>query len=139
MFIPERLPDWPTRLERAIARHRTCAFAWGSFDCATLFRDATRAVTGSSPFDDLEPWPSERAALRVLARARAASVREFVAGQLPQVAPLQLRRGDVGFTAACHALCCPAVVVGNEAVSRDEQGWIVVPITHLTIGYRVGR
>lgn len=138
MFQPPRLPDWPERLEREIARHRTCAFAWGSFDCATLFSDVARAVAGCSPFDGIDPWPSERAALRALARAGAATVHDYIAARLPAAPVLHLRRGDVGYTAARHPLCCPAIVTGSEAVSRDSTGWIVVPLTHLVCGYRVG-
>lgn len=139
MFLPDRLDDWPERLAVTLARHRLCAFAWGSFDCATLFSDAVRAVTGMSPFDGLEPWRSQRSALRVLVGAGATSVQDYLAQRLPAIPVSSLRRGDVGHAGSTEPLCCPAIVTGAEAVSRDERGWIVVPISALTVAYKVGR
>lgn len=139
MFLPERLPDWSDRLLRTIERHRVCRFAWGSFDCATLFDDAARAVTGESPMEGLGPWPSERAALRLLRRLEAKSVRECVEKRLPAVPPSTARRGDVGYTDKFDRFASPSIIVGAQAVSRDEHGWLVFPASLLTACFRVGR
>lgn len=139
MFEADRIEGWPDRLDRALAHHRAQTFELGSSDCAMVFLDAVRALTGQRPFDHLGPWASERAGLRALAASGVESVREYLDQHLPRVHPSAARRGDVGYSAATHPLCCPAVITGAEAMSRDEAGWIVFPRSLLTHCYRIGR
>lgn len=139
MFEPDRLPDWPDRLVSVVARHRDAAFAWGDFDCATLFAEAVHSVTGEDPFGGLGPWQSERDALRILAATGSDSVKGFFDARLPLVHRSELRRGDAGYAATAERLSCPVIVLGAEAVSRDHAGWVVLPVSLITTAYRIGR
>jgi len=139
MFEPDRLPDWPERLEAAVAHHRDMPFAWGRYDCGTLFEAVTRAVTGTTPVTGLGMWATRRSAMRLLLRQDASSVREALDRVLPRIHPSQARRGDAGYAPNSEPLCCPAIIVGAEAVSRDEHGWMVFPVSLLTTCYRIGR
>lgn len=122
-----------------IARHQAAPFAWGRYDCATLFGDVVEAVTGGNPIARHGPWFSARMALKQLRLAGAQDARSFVAMHLPRVDASAARRGDVGYPAgAIAALQMPAVVVGAEAVSRDERGWIVFPRSLLVECFAVG-
>ena len=40
----QRLDDWPERLHAVVLRHMQHGFAWGSYDCATLFADADNSM-----------------------------------------------------------------------------------------------
>lgn len=139
MFDPERRPDWPERLALALSEHRAGPFAWGQYDCATLFSDAVFAMTDADPFEGLGHWRSANDALRILARTGALSVKDFLDSRLPRIAPAAARRGDVGYLASYDTLTCPAIVVGAAAVSRTETGWLLFPISELTTAYRIGR
>lgn len=129
--------DWVERLFETVERHRSAPFAWGLYDCATLVRDAALALGAADPFDG-ETWDGVASALRSLKRKDSYTVRQFMARKFPAVAPPLAHRGDVGFTADEHPLMCPAVIIGAEAVSRNETGWIVLPRTLLVDCYRIG-
>jgi len=139
LFDPERRRDWPERLALAIREHRKGAFEWGQYDCATYFSDVVFAMTDADPFEALGTWRSATAALRILARTGAGSVKEYLDARLPSVSVAELRRGDAGFLAEFEPLTCPAIVIGAEALARAESGWIVFPISRLATGYRIGR
>lgn len=132
-----RPDDWVERLFETVERHRGAPFAWGAYDCATLVRDAALALGAADPFDG-EAWDGVVSALRSLKRKDAYTVRQFMARKFLAVTPALAQRGDVGFTADEHPLMCPAVIIGAEAVSRNETGWIVLPRTLLVDCYRIG-
>lgn len=139
MRQPElRLPDWPERLAAVVAWHRRHDFAWGRFDCGTLFSDAATAVTGDDPLGGFT-WTNEREALRFLVTHKAPSMIEFVARGFDEIVPSDARRGDVGWTELTGPLVCPAIITGAEAVSRDQNGWIVIPREQITRAFKVGR
>ena len=139
MTAMTRLDDWPERLAAVVACHRAAEFGWGTFDCATFFADAVQAVCGEDPFNGHGCWASERDALRVLARTKCRSVKECCDARFPIIPASMAQRGDAGYHAAFEPLSCPLVVVGVEAVSRTEAGWLIVPTRLLTTVYRIGR
>lgn len=132
-----RLPDWPDRLLTVIEWHRNHAFAWGDFDCGTLFSDAVTAVTGADPLEGYL-WRNEREALKFLALRQVDSMLEFVACRFDEIVPCDARRGDIGWTVRLDPIVCPAIITGAEAVSRDASGWISVPRTHIVRAFKVG-
>lgn len=121
-----RTTGWERRLVAMLERHRDNAFEWGAFDCATLVRDTALALGAADPFAGML-WQSKFDAIVELRRAEVRSVREFIARSLDPVPVAQAQRGDVGFTADTATLMCPAIIVGHEAVSRNEAGWIILP------------
>lgn len=133
-----RRPDWSERLIATLIRHQAQPFGWGGSDCATLFADAVEAVTGVDPLAEWRPWADRTAAERALVRSGYRSVAELVVDRFPEITPATAQRGDIGFTIEFHRLMSPAVVVGSEAVSRDQKGWIVFPRTELVRAFKVG-
>jgi hypothetical protein len=133
-----RRDGWPERLVATIERHRAEVFAWGSFDCATLFAECVAAVTGIDPLCDFERWTSERDALRVLSGSGFASMAAFCDHHFPAVPVSLARRGDLVLPAAAPPIMCPAVVIGAQAVSRDLSGFVVAPVEAMTHAWKVG-
>lgn len=133
-----RLPEWPEALNFAVSEHRKHAFKWGQWDCATFFSDAIVGVCGTDPFAGIMRWHSERDAIKSMLCAGYKSVQAFLDERLPRIAPSAAQRGDCGYTRAVGVLSCPLVIVGAQAVSRTEHGWIMVPASSLDFAYRVG-
>jgi len=138
MLELKRRPDWPERLMSTVEHHRNAAFEWGAFDCATLFADAVAALTDVDPLARYRPWKNERSARMKMIRAGFKTMQTFTRANFPEINPAQVQRGDIGFAHEAGNLSCPAVVVGAHAVSRDEQGWIVIPTSLLTLAFKVG-
>lgn len=134
-----RLPDWTDRLMHTVAAHQAHAFAWGSFDCATLFGDCVLAITGEDPLARFKPWRSSTAAARALFQSGSPDVAAFVATILPGIAPASAKRGDFGYAAGPRdRLQFPAVIVGAEALSRNETGFVVIPRGLIVDAFTVG-
>ena len=133
----QRPDDWPERLLATVERHRGAAFAWGVFDCGTLLRDCALALGAADPLSVFGTWDSQLTALIRLRRCNVASIRDHIMATLTPVAVGHAMRGDVGYAAVWGPLSCPAVVLGAEAVSRDESGWIVIGASQLTEIYRL--
>lgn len=138
MIDLHRRDDWPERLQFAITEHQKGDFEWGQYDCATLFSDAVWAMTNVDPLEEGGRWRSEFDALRALVRVGHTSIKSFLDAKFETVHPSEARRGDVGYPANPQALSCPAVIVGAEAMSRDQSGWIVFPVSELKTVYRIG-
>lgn len=139
MFTAKRREDWADRLHAVVDEHRNGpGFEWGQYDCAVLFSDAVWAMTDVDPFAAFGQWRSERGALKALAKTGHNTVRDFIAAEFTEIAPSFARRGDVGFSEPTATLTSPAVVVGAEAVSWTESGWLVLPLSSLVVAYRVG-
>jgi len=138
MLELKRLPGWPERLLAAVEAHRAQPFAWGSFDCATLFAAAVESVTGVHVLAAHMPYDSERGAMERLAASGYRDMQHFASCLFPAIAPARARRGDIGFVAAKERLSCPAIIVGDEVVSRAREGWITFSVSSLVAAYRVG-
>lgn len=121
-----------------IEQHRNEAFRWGAYDCATLFADAVQAVTGVDPLAKYRPWKNERSARMKMIRAGYSGMRDFARANFPEVPPSFAGRGDLGFPAKTIPISCPAVIIGSEAVSRDQDGWICIPTSLLVTTFKVG-
>lgn len=138
MLDLQRVTGWPERLITVVGDHRAQAFAWGKYDCATFFGDCVERITGLDLFAAYWPWRSEREAAEKLIASGYRDMEHFTASLLPAIAPAMARRGDVGFPAGRPRLSCPYVIMGAEAMSRDERDWLVVPTALLATTYRVG-
>lgn len=133
-----RRAGWDLRLMEVVDRHRRAPFDWGAHDCATFFNDAVDAVADFRPLVAHMPWDSEVAARRRLVEAGYRDMVGFCRTFFPEIPPAQARRGDIGFAEVRHALSCPAVIVGSEAVTRNEHGWLLVPVALLTTTFKIG-
>lgn len=138
MITRERLPDWELHLDMVLAFHRDGPFDWGVRDCATLFTGSVAALTGFDLRAGLPPWFSRNSALRSLAKGGYGSVRALAEAHLAAIHPSAASVGDVGFPDAPDALACPAIIIGAEAVSMQQDGWIVLPRSYLATAHRVG-
>lgn len=132
-----RVAEWDSRLFAVIEHHRRQKFEWGTYDCATLFRECVVACTGVDPLADLRPWYSASTALRALRLAGHKTAFDLVSSAFAACAPALARRGDVGFCAERDDLSGPAIIVGTEAVSRNESGLVVFPTGLLTFTFKV--
>lgn len=133
-----RRPDWPARLNLAIRLHMKGEFEWGQYDCGTLFSDAVYAMTDFDPMQPFGRWKSETDVMRTMVTLGVKTLKDYVISVLPEIAPAMARRGDVGYAAEVGTLSCPAIILGTEAVSRDQSGWVSIPTTSLVTAYRVG-
>ena len=138
MMLLARRPDWAERLLECVDRHRANRFEWGRYDCATFFNDAVTAVADGYPLAAHMPWTSERSAAAALLRSGYRDVLHFVETHFPEISPAMAQRGDLGFVDNRHALTCPAVIVGVDAVTRSETSWLSFPATALVRTFKVG-
>lgn len=132
-----RLPDWPDRLIAAIESHLAHPFAWGAYDCGTLFRDCVIAVYGEDPGGGFS-WSSRREAAEFLVRNRCRSMLEFCETKFDEIVPADARRGDLAFPASVVPLMCPHIVTGAEAFSRDQAGLSILPRELFARAFKVG-
>lgn len=133
-----RRTDWPQRLNLAVRLHMKGDFEWGQYDCGTLFSDAVFGMTDWDPMEPFGRWRSETDVMRSMVLLGVRTLKDYVATVLPEIAPAMARRGDVGYAAEVGQLSCPAIILGAEAVSRDQEGWISIPTSSLVTAYRVG-
>lgn len=123
----------------AIALHQAQPFCWGRYDCATFLGDCVWALTGVDPVAPHKPWGCPSSAARALLAAGCQDTTQWVRARWQPVAPLAASRGDVGWCAGERdRLQMPAVIVGAEAMSRNEGGFVVIPRTLLVDTYRIG-
>lgn len=132
-----RLEHWPERLLAVIEDDRNHPFAWGHHDCAMLFRRCVDACTGVDPLADLPPWFSAATALRALRCVGFRTAFELVQARFERVPAAAAGRGDVGFMATRDDLSAPAIIIGTEAVSRNEHGFLVIPASELVATFKV--
>lgn len=138
MLKLERHAAWADRLIATVERHRAHKFEWGTYDCATLFADCVDAVAELDPLAAHRPWSGPETAARRLVASGHESVLGLVEVLFPEVAPSFAQRGDIGFARDTGALACPFIIVGAEAVSRNDRGFIVVPRDRLIRTFKVG-
>ncbi len=138
MFSAMRRDDWPERMAKAVREHRTLPFTWGQSDCGVFFSDVAWAMTDEDPMLIFGRWNSEQSALKALVRAEVTSVKEYLDANLERIPASAARRGDAGYNREISSLSCPAIIVGREAISRNPDGWIRIPITQLDTVYRIG-
>lgn len=129
--------DWPERMLDVVDRHRAHEFAWGLYDCGTLLRDCAAAIGAADPLAAFGTWDSELTALLRLRRCNVTSIRDHMMATCSRVPPGEAMRGDVGYAGVWGPISCPAIVVGAEAVSRDQDGWVVIDASSLTEVYRL--
>lgn len=112
-------------MREAIARHHAQPFAWGTSDC-TMFADVVLAMTGFDPIADYRTYTTEIGALRMLKKAGAASMIEYVSRLFPEIPPAHAGRGDLAFASAIQPLGCPAVLDGAMAHSKNTDGPVII-------------
>lgn len=132
-----RLDGWADRLLEVVELHRAAPFVWGRTDCAMLFRHCAQVCTGVDPLADLSPWYSRASAARALLRAGHRTAIDLVAARFVEIHPAQAQRGDVGFCEIRDDLSAPAIILGAEAVSRDESRFLVFPAGLLVRTFRI--
>jgi hypothetical protein len=139
MFDPlVREAGWADRLLAVVAHHRAQPFAWGQYDCATLFAEAVQAVTGCHVLAAYMPYDSERGALEMLASSGQRHMLDWCRYRFPEIPVSMARRGDLVFPEKIGRLACPAVVLGSDAVSRDEKSWLCMPTGLMITAFKVG-
>lgn len=109
---------------------------WGVSDC-TMFADVVLAMTGFDPIAGYRSYTTEIGALRMLRKANAASVAEYIERLFPEIHPSQAGRGDLGLTSEAGPLTCPAVIDGAVAISKNEGGTVIVPRGHIVRAFAV--
>ena len=141
-----RFPDWPKRLDAAIAaaRHRNFVYGGlnGAQDCALFAADCVQAITGVDYAAELRGYDSKVAAYRIV--AAYGSLEAMIAALLKRepVHRSQARRGDVvlaeielgsGESGECVGICAgakflfPKSVVGlrSHAIDAVRLAWRV--------------
>lgn len=94
-----RVPDWPQKLDEAIAAARTRPFAYGGLngaqDCALFAADCVQAMTGIDYAAELRGYESKLAAYRIV--AGYGSLEAMITDLLKRGPkhPSQAMRGDV--------------------------------------------
>lgn len=113
-------------------------FEWGVSDCGILFADAVLATTGQDPLHDIRGhYKTARGALKGLLRVGYASVLDLVEDRFEEISPVNAGRGDLVFPDITDHLSSPAVLAGLHAVSKNENGVVIITRQLFTRGFRV--
>lgn len=116
-----RLDDWRARLSAEMDRQRREPFAWGSQDCVLGFGSGiVQALTGVDLARGFRgKYRTPAGAAKILADSGAASLGDFVAGFLPEIAPAFANVGDLGVIPADGP-------IGEALCMFDASGLVVL-------------
>lgn len=129
--------DWPERLNEIVNHHLTAPFAWGVSDCGILFADVSKALTGFDPLKGMRRYRTKTGALKTLKRKGYASVAELVADKFEEIPLSEAGRGDLGLPEVIDNLTSPAVITGGQAVSKNENGRVIIPRSLIKRAFKV--
>lgn len=125
-MMRNRVEGWSTALGQVVRRHHATPFAWGSSDCAVMCGDVIKAVRGYDVLDGFS-WSSKMSAARALVDAGAHNAVEFFTAGLVEIDPRRAMRGDLCMVESGDLLMSPAVMMGELAASKNEDGAVLVP------------
>jgi hypothetical protein len=119
---------WPVLLRGTVQSHLAQPFVPGKSDCALLFADAVRAVTGFDPIADGRVYTTLQDGLRNLRRAGHQTMADFIASCFPEIHPSEAQRGDLGMLADPDngAVTSPLVILGADAATKSMAGPVIV-------------
>ncbi|MDG4650122.1 hypothetical protein P6F26_16865 [Roseibacterium sp. SDUM158017] len=131
-----RLPDWPERLDAAVADARRNSFAWGSHDCATWACDTAAAITGTN--SHAEAWrgrySTAAGSVRVMRKLGWRDLGELgdslFGGRIPV---LMAGRGDLALVDGALG-----VVAGQSVAVLAEDGVLMMPLRDADAAWRIG-
>lgn len=119
--------------------HGQHAFEWGSYDCATLWRDCVLAITGKDLLAGARPWHNEWTAYRALLALGYATQEDIFRTHAVRIERAAATRGCLAFVAPTIPIAGPAIVLGDNGlmVSRNPERMVVVSVENAETFYRV--
>ncbi len=134
----QRRADWPERLAAYVQACARAPFAWGrhALDCVSFGAGAVRAQTDVDLLADAPDWHDEASALAAL--RQVGGLRRAVGARLPQIAPAQARRGDVGLARIDRRIAGIAVIIDDGILAPGLTGLVRVPRALLLHAWQVG-
>lgn len=136
-----RLPDWPARLEQAIAAWRDRPISWGD-NCALFAGDCVLAQTGVDPLGGIRATMRTAQGWAAILRANGGSLAGVVNGRLgPPLGRLHARRGDVVGVTSGRGLgggLALGVCAGDKALFLDRAGLQALALRDADLCWRVG-
>lgn len=121
-MIPQRLPDWRTRLTSYLSETAAQGFRYGSNDCALFSAGAVRAMTGHDPAAAWRgTYTTLEGGLKRLIKAGFADHVAMVDHLFDGVAPAFAQVGDIALTLTPEG---PAlgIVAGETIACLTPQG-----------------
>lgn len=136
-----RLPDWPARLNAAVASWRDRQFGW-SDNCALFAGDCVLAQTGIDPLGGIRAAMHSARGWAAILRANGGSLGQVVSNRLGDSQPAQRAcRGDivgmVSGTGMARGLAL-GVCFGERAIFLDDVGCLAVPMRQIERVWAVG-
>jgi hypothetical protein len=131
-----RKDDWDAALLAAIRHHASIPFAWGTSDCLTFPRDCVEAMTGVRLFDSVE-YDSEVASARRMVELGFENIGDLIASVLPEIARLQVNRGDV-VTLDHGGMETGGIVTTWGVAHKVQDGVSYAPLDQIKRAFKVG-
>lgn len=135
-----RLDGWEKRLADTLELHYRSKFLWGLWDCTTLFRDCTIAISGVNVLSDAPSWDDERSGYLALRALGYKTVRDLIDDRYEGMPVSEMQRGDLAYPVEgsnSHRLMGPAVCLGLSLGSRNPEGFVVLPASSAVSAYRM--
>lgn len=110
-----RRKGWEQALFKFTASRLTTPYQWGATDCVLFGADCVEVMTGEDLAAEYRgTYDDALGAARIIARAGAGSLGEFVALYLPEIPVSRAQRGDIviadgpegDFVAVCQGATC---------------------------------
>jgi hypothetical protein len=115
MISLQRIEGWEQRLFDFTRASMSTPYAWGTNDCIIFAAGCVEAITGTDLAKEHRgTYTDENGAARIIARAGAGSLGEFVGLYLPEKPLSLVQRGDIviaegpdgDFAAVCQGATC---------------------------------
>jgi hypothetical protein len=117
---------------------------WGVSDCLSVPADLCRAMTRVTILPmHLRRYRTELGAYKLLAKLGFADVEEALKAAFPETAIAMARRFDAGVverrdSAGRPVLATVIVIEGGQAIGRDLDGVVLVPVLSLRSTFAIG-
>jgi hypothetical protein len=137
----KRLPDWHSRLIRAVEEVRRAPLVWGASDCGLDWAGrAVLAVTGQNPAAGLKPrYKTAQGALAFLRGQKVENLADLVARFLPEIHPSRAVIGDIAAIKTDDAFGFALGIVNGETILvRGEDGVRVLNLLDADRAFAVG-
>lgn len=139
--VLKRLPDWHSRLIRAVEDVRRDPLVWGASDCGMDWAGrAVEAVTGINPAAGLKPrYSTAKGALAFMRRQKVDNLGDLVARYLPEIHPSRAALGDIAAIKTDDAFgYALGIVNGATIMVRGETGVRVIDLLNADRAFAVG-
>lgn len=132
-----RIENWDAALDAVLDAHLLADAVWGASDCFRLPMAVVGALRGCEPPFSRVKYTTEAGAAKALRRNGFETIGHAMASVLPEIAPLQAGRGDVGVAVVGGVASGCVITNGGLIIKSQNRGWDIRPLILLSRAFAV--